>query len=293
MFNPDRNAGLDPHHDFVEIYRNMSLLDFPWDVNQALSFALFRTYAVPSVGRVLSDSQGFDDTQKRYDDTGLLLEVPLRQGFSAPEAKSALRRINQMHRSYDITNDDMLYVLATFVVVPKRWIDDYGWRRFTYDEVVAATNYYRELGRHMNIKDIPGTYDEFEKLLDSYEAEHFAYDAGGRRVADMTFELLTTFYPKLVRPAVRVFSRALMDDALLAAFRYKKPSPPVTSLSRRALRARGRVVRVLPPRRRVKGFGDSHRMKTYPDGYEIEKMGTFPTGCPVKHLSAVEEKVDA
>ncbi|QRY61999.1 DUF2236 domain-containing protein [Gordonia sp. PDNC005] len=284
MFNPDRNAGLDPHRDYTEMYRNMSMLDFPWDFNQALSFALFRTYAVPSVGSLLAASGGFDDTQKRYDDTGLLLEAPLVCGFASLDGKAALRRINQMHHRYDISNDDFRYVLATFVVVPKRWIDDHGWRKLSYDEVVAATNYYRELGRHMNIKDIPATYDEFSTLLDEYEAEHFAFDEGGRAVADMTLDLLATFYPKPARPAVRVFSRALMDDPLLDALHYKKPSAAVVALSRRAMRARAWFVRMLPPRRTPMGFGDSRRVKSYPAGFEVEKLGTFPGGCPVKHL---------
>ena len=47
----DRNDGLDPERDHVEIYRNLTLYEFPWDYNQALSFALFRTYAMPSIGR--------------------------------------------------------------------------------------------------------------------------------------------------------------------------------------------------------------------------------------------------
>ena len=33
-----------------------------------------------------------------------------------------------MHRSYDISDDDLRYVLATFVVTPIRWLDAYGWR---------------------------------------------------------------------------------------------------------------------------------------------------------------------
>ncbi|WP_132992880.1 oxygenase MpaB family protein [Gordonia zhaorongruii] len=288
MLNPDRNAGLDPHRDFREIYRNVALLDFPWDFTQSLSFALFRTYAVPSVGRLLDESRGFADTQKRYDDTGLLLEVPLREGISSSAGRSAVRRINQMHRAYDISNDDMLYVLSTFVVVPKRWLDDYGWRKLTYDEVVASTNYYRELGRHMNIKNIPESYDAFAVLMDEYEGEHFAYDEGGRRVADLTLNLLTTFYPKPARPAVREFSKALMDDPLLDAFGYRKPSRFVVAASRRAMRARAAVVRLLPPRRKPQGFGDTSRMKSYPDGYEIESLGTFPGGCPVSHLSELE-----
>lgn len=284
MFRWDRNRGLDPRTDFVEIYRNVSYLDFPWDINQSLSFALFRTYAVPSVGRLLSDTGGFDDTQKRYDDTGLLLDRPLTCGFADPEAKTALRRINQMHRSYDISNDDMLYVLATFVVVPKRWIDDYGWRAMTYNEVLASVNYYRELGRHMNIKDMPETYEGFADLLDSYEAAHFAYDDGGRRVADLTLNLLTTFYPRPLAPAMRLFSRALMDRPLLEAFRYDEPSALVQKVARGSLRARAAFVRVLPPRLRPVSFESSRRMKTYSKGEVVtEQLGTFPKGCPVPH----------
>ncbi|UQE75454.1 DUF2236 domain-containing protein [Gordonia sp. PP30] len=284
MFRWDRNRGLDPRTDFEEIYRNLSMYDFPWDFNQALSFALFRTYAVPSVGALLAESRGFDDTQKRYDDTALLLECPLVRGFDSAEGKTALRRVNQMHRSYDISNEDMLYVLATFVVVPKRWIDDYGWRKLTYDEVTACVHYFRKLGRHMNIKDMPETYDEFADLLDSYEAEHFAYDPGGRRVADLTLNLLATFYPRPARPLVRLFSRALMDAPLLQAFEYDEPSAVVRAASRGAMRARAAVVRMLPPRLRAKDFQHSRRMKSYsPDTVVVAELGTFPTGCPVPH----------
>lgn len=293
MLRWDRNRGLDPHTDFEKIYTHLSMYDFPWDFNQALSFALFRTYAVPSVGGLLAESGGFDQTQKRYDDTALLLERPLTCGFDSAEGKTALRRINAMHRAYDISNDDMLYVLATFVVVPKRWIDDYGWRRLTYDEVLASVNYYRKLGRHMNVKDMPETYEGFAELLDAYEAEHFAFDSGGRRVADMTLGLLTEFYPKPLRPLVRRFSYALMDDPLLDAFHYERPSPLVRAVSRGAMRARAVALRAFPPRLRAKGFEGSSRMKTYRAGEVVtERLGTFPAGCPVPH-SAGSAATDA
>ena len=45
---------LDPARDFAEIYRLWAPYEFPWDMNQALSFALFRTYAVPSIGALLA-----------------------------------------------------------------------------------------------------------------------------------------------------------------------------------------------------------------------------------------------
>lgn len=121
---------LDPERDFLEIYRLTATYEFPWDITRALELALYRTYAVPSIGRLLAETSELTDrSQKRYDDTALLLDAVVEHGFDSDSGRTAIRRINQMHRSYDISNDDMRYVLCTFVVVPKRWIDRYGWRR--------------------------------------------------------------------------------------------------------------------------------------------------------------------
>lgn len=131
---------------------------------------------------------------------------PRRRGgarLRRDEGRTAIRRINQMHRSYDISDDDMRYVLSTFVVVPRRWIDTYGWRRLSRHEVVATTEYYRTLGRHMGIPGIPETYEEFEAFLDSYEEAHFAWDAQGRRVSDATLDLMASWYPRPLAPLLR------------------------------------------------------------------------------------------
>lgn len=286
QWRTDPNRGLDPETQFVEIYRNLATIEFPWDLNQALSLALFRTYAVPSVGRLLDATGQFQDaTQKRYDDTALLLEVPLLEGFDSDRGRAAVRRINQMHKMYEISNDDMLYVLSTFVVVPKRWLDDYGWRSLTRDELDASVRYYQCLGQHMAIKQIPATYAEFADLMDDYERAHFAFDPGSRRVADATMGLMASFYPAPLKPVIDVFSRALMDDPLLEAFEYSPPHPVARRLSRGALRLRARAVGAMPSRRRPRHVSDMPRMKSYPDGFQVERMGTFAPGCPVHATS--------
>ncbi len=278
----DRNARLDPETDFVEIYRTIAVHEFPWDVNQSLSFALFRTYAVPSIGRLLDETGQFTGAcQKRYDDTALLLEAPLVHGFDSAEGRAGVRRVNQMHARYDISNDDLRYVLATFVVVPKRWLDDHGWRPLSAVELRASVNYYRELGRRMAIKDLPETYEAFAALMDDYEREHFAFDAGARRVADATLELLVGFYPRPAAGAVRRFSRALMDEPLIAAFDYPPPSPRVRRLAAGALRARARLVARLPPRRRARLAIDGPRIRSYAGMPDLTTLGTFAPGCPV------------
>ena len=282
-----RNDSLDPETGFVEIYRNVVMYEFPWDMNQALSFALFRTYAVPGIGRLLDRTGAFTrEVQKRYDDTALLLEPPTRLGFDHPESRAAIRRINTMHRAYDIPDHEFRYVLSTFVVVPKRWLDAYGKRPLTATELEASVHYYRTLGRHMNIRDVPETYAGFEELMDSYEAEHFGYDEGARRVADATLALMQTFYARAVQKPAGLFAKALMDQPLREAFRYDAPPAAVQQASRAALRARGLALRAFPARKSPKRIEDISWIRSYPDGYDLEKLGTFPVpgaaGCPVR-----------
>ncbi|MFJ8429740.1 oxygenase MpaB family protein [Kitasatospora sp. NPDC094019] len=287
---------MDPETEFAEIYRISSWYEFPWDYNQSLSFALYRTYAVPSIGRLLATTGEFTRrTQKRYDDTVLILEAVLEHGFDSSPGREAIRRMNGMHRRYDISDADYRYVLSTFVVTPKRWMDDYGWRRLSSHEVRASVNYYRELGRHMGLSDLPDTYEEFERLLDDHEREHFAFDEGGRAVSDSTLGLMASWYPAPLRSSMRLSSLCLLDDPLREAFGYPAPSAPLRRAVRVGMRLRGRFVRLLPPRRRPHLGRDGWQVRSYPGypyGYRISELGTFEApspsdgGCPFPHPPA-------
>ncbi|MDQ0989333.1 oxygenase MpaB family protein [Streptomyces sp. V3I7] len=276
---------LDPERDFEEIHRISVYHEFPWDTIQALGFALYRTYAVPSIGRLLAETAELTKrSQKRYDDTVLILDAIVEHGFASQQGREAVRRMNQMHRRYDISNDDFRYVLATFVVVPKRWMDSYGWRPHGPKEISGLTNYYRALGKHMNIQDIPETYEEFEYFLDAYEREHFTYDEGAVAVSDATLVLIASWYPGPLRKVMRAVSVCLMDDALLKAFGYRPPHRLLRSAARGALRLRGRAVRLLPPRRKPFPARRSPNVRGYKDGYRVAELGTFaPGSCPVPH----------
>ena len=287
----DELAAVDPAEEPRTYAIELSSKEFVWATTQALSFALFRTYAVPSIGELLYKTVQFtEETQKRYDDTVLLLSAPVEHGFApGGQGHAAVRRINQMHGRYDISNDDMRYVLATFVVCPPRWINAYEWRTLSQREIDGLTNYYRLLGKHMGIKDIPDTYAEFESLMDSYEQQHFDFREGSRAVADSTLDLLTTFMPYRLLPAplVRRLARALMDEPLLDAFGYPHPTRAERVLVTAGLKARGLAIRYFATPRTEPVFGiDTAEVRGYPNGYRVDDLGTFPTGCPVAHKSS-------
>jgi hypothetical protein len=44
----------------------------------------------------------------------------------------------------------------------------------------------------MRIKDIPGSYEEFQSRLDAYEEARFDWDEGTRRASDATLDLMTS-----------------------------------------------------------------------------------------------------
>jgi hypothetical protein len=98
--------------------------------------------------------------------------------------------------------------------------------------------------------------------------------------------LMLTFYPAALSRPMEVFSRALMDLPLLAAFGYRAPPATVVSAARAGLRARARLEALLPARSTPVHFRDSPRMRSYPDGYDVDALGTFPRGCPVPHAEA-------
>lgn len=235
---------------------------------------------MPSIGGLLDATQEFAQRpQKRYDDTSLLLAEAMEQGLDSPQGREAVRRINRIHHRFDISNDDMRYVLSTFVAVPLRWLDRFGWRRVTDHEREATYSYYCRLGLLMGISDLPATWQQMVALSDAYEAEHFRPTPASARVGVATRELFVRWLWFLPPPLVRVSVHALLDEPVLRVFGFRPAPRPVQAAAAAALRARGRLVRLLPPRRRPHRVAESWTVRSYPDGYEVDRLG--PDGHPL------------
>ncbi len=275
---PDTSR-LDPKRDAREIVLALAAWDFPWDIERALEFALFRTYAVPSVSSLLARTGEFEmRTRKRYDDTELILAELLEHGPDHPRGAAALSRMNEMHARFRIANDDFLYVLSTFVFEPMRWIERFGWRPLTGAEKAALFNYYRDLGERMGVRDIPADAAGFEAFNRDYERAHFRYADSNALIGAKTLDMMLGFYlPRALFGLARPGAHALMDAPLLAAMGFPEPPRWVRGLVHALLRARALALRALPKRHRPHLLTRVRR-PTYPDGYRIENLGTFAAG---------------
>ncbi|WNV88375.1 oxygenase MpaB family protein [Umezawaea sp. Da 62-37] len=274
-----RIESLDPVADHQEIQRISVGYEFPWDYRRALEFALFRTYCVPSISALLDATGEFAARpQRRYDDTALLMAELVEHGYDSPRGREALRVVNRAHGRYRITNDDMLYVLTTFVHDPIDWIDDHGWRPLSENERLASFHFYRAVGKRMGITAIPDTSDELRQYKVDYERDNFRYSDTNRRIGEYTRELFCSWYPAPLRPAVRHAVHALVDPAMSAAFGFPVMPAWTTRAGKAALRARGEVVRLLPPRRRSRLAADprNRTYPSYPNGYRPADLGAPP-----------------
>lgn len=271
-----RLAMLNPEQDYQEIAYLLQCYEFPWDYERALEFALFRTYAVPSISGLLYKTGEFiSRPQKRYDDTELILYEITENGFDSEQGQAALKRMNQMHGRFAIANDDFLYVLSTFVFEPIRWIDRFGWRPLQENEKQGLFQFYRELGRRMNIQSIPEDFDSFERYNREYEHSRFSYAESNYQIGSATRDLLLGFYlPKCLWPLGKPCINAMMDDSLCDAFGFDKAPVWLQQFMKNSLKLRGKLLRYLPERRHPR-LGTQVKRPTYPEGYKIEDLGTF------------------
>ena len=269
---------LDPAVDYERIVYLMATHEFPFDTTRALEFALFRTYAVPAIGCLLAHTREFiDRTQKRYDDTDLILSEIVEHGMDSERGKAAFRKMNRMHgHHHPIANEDFLYVLSTFIFEQVRFNRRFGWRLMTENERRGLYYFWREVGRRMGIREVPGSYGEYEAFNINYERTRFAFTEGGQRVAASTRDLfIGWFLPRWCYPAVRPFIYALLDDPLREAFRFPKAPKVVEWLTHFALLSRARAMRWFPERR-VPKLRTELKTLSYPDGYRIEDLGSLP-----------------
>lgn len=271
-------ARLDPRVDYERIAFLLTNQLFPLSIEKALEYALFKTYAIPSISRILAATGEFSErAQKRYDDTVLLLAEIGENGEGKPEGEAALRRMNEIHARFRIRNEDYLYTLSAFVFEPIRFLRLYGPRPLTENEAEGWFHAYVALGRRMGLQNLPEDRETFFAWRTFYEAAEMRAAPENRVVADATVAVLLDMAgaPRFARKAATRVVVAAMEPHVAEAFGYEPPSPMLLSAVEAALKARGAILRIWPGRRRLR-LQSRRKLPTYPRGYQIGMLGPEP-----------------
>lgn len=264
---------LDPKEDCQEITYLVGAYEYPWLIKKSLEFALFRTYAVPHTSRILDASGQFaQHGQKRYDDTTLMLAGLAEKGYDSDYGKTVIATMNYLHGRWNLKNEDMLYVLSTFVFEPIRWHRKYGWRKPTQHENLANFHFWREVGIRMKIDNIPESIEEYEQFNIEHEKKHIRYDDANRIIGGATVDLFVNWYPAFIRPLVREVILSFMDDPLLNAMGFKKPHSSIRWVAHTGLKMMGFAMRFMPPRTKPFLYTEVPT-RTYGKSFKAKELG--------------------
>jgi len=86
----DHIATLNAEYDFQEIGFLDACYEFPWDTARAVGLALFRSFGVAKGTPLLfSTGEFIKRTQKRYDDTVLILGEIVEHGYDSERGRAA------------------------------------------------------------------------------------------------------------------------------------------------------------------------------------------------------------
>ncbi|RAH48197.1 uncharacterized protein BO95DRAFT_408625 [Aspergillus brunneoviolaceus CBS 621.78] len=234
--------------DAWAIQKTMLEQEFPFFYLKSLQFALFRTYGIPTISKLLAGTAQFSKPEtslKRYADTVVLIQEFMGNAPSSHRARIAIARTRWMHNGYrasgEILEDDMLYTLALFAVQPVRFLEKYEWRGATDLERCAIGTFWKSVGDNLNISydALPSGKNGFQDGLhwleeaiawaDAYEAKCMVPHVKNRETADQTTEVLLYMVPEAFKHVGLKFVSYMMDDRLRKAMMY---DPPPTAYAR-------------------------------------------------------------
>ncbi|ESK82427.1 hypothetical protein Moror_12151 [Moniliophthora roreri MCA 2997] len=245
VYGPKYAAGQLTPEEAQEIVGILTRYEMPLILEYALAFALFKTYGIPSISKILAATKEFksDETvSKRYADVrhpfSSVRTRPLRASFlkhdndhlatwvqcpisgyttlegiekpvQDPRANLAIARVNYLHSQYNI-----------------KWAEKYGWRALSPLESHAMYVLWVEVGKRMGIKDIPESEEAFKAWVEDYEAKNMVPAQTNHDVATYTTNEL--IYPVPHAFGLKNFARklsiaALEDNVRVAMMQPEQP----------------------------------------------------------------------
>ncbi|KAM0126418.1 hypothetical protein ACHAO1_010059 [Botrytis cinerea] len=249
--------------DAQAIIGHIGELEFPHFYVTSLQFALFKTYGVPTISKLLVDTKQFSSKEtasKRYADTTVLIGEFSSHHPLHPRVLKAISRMNYLHSGYQkagkISNDDLLYTLSVFITEPISWIREWEWRKLNEMEICAIATFWKGIGDAMGIsyhdlhrfnewRDGIEFFENIKKWAEDYEKRFMVPNEYNKKTADELVPLLLFLVPNALLPFARDAVGVLMGPLLRSAMIYPEPSRLNKLLTISILRTRQLVLRYL------------------------------------------------
>ena len=275
--------------DAYRIQQTIAELEFPFTFEKALQFALFRTYGIPSVSKLLNATSELSSpvtASKRFTDTTVLILEFMTNAPTSARTIEAISRMNYIHSGYQkagkISDEDMLYTLSLFALEPIRWIGRYEWRGLEDFEKCAIGTFWKSMGDAMGIPydrlesgktgflDGLQWLDEIQEWAETYEVENMKPHPSNHQTAEQTTLILLWNVPPFLHPLGKEVVATLMDDRLRTAMMYPPPPKLLSTLVTSTLSLRAFLIR--------------HLFLPRPSFLRLRNTGSAPTPQGTYHL---------
>ena len=257
--------------DWFSRYRRAVLETRPFDFRMGFFLAYFRSFAVPESASILVTSGEIPHHPfKRTADTAIVVYEIIWGGFDSERGRAALGILNRAHKHVSAPNEDFLYVLLSLMIVPARYIDAHGASPLTMAERTASLQFYQELGRRMNLPNVPLTFEQAVLFYDDFERRRVHSTADIRLLFDSTVAVFGARLPAPIRPIVRPIVGALIEDPrMLDALGLSTASRALSRLVFGFVALRRRF-----PETKRSSFTPGQRLAgVYPRGYQMQDVG--------------------
>lgn len=300
-----RHRAIENEKDCEKVYKTLFSVEFPFLWLKGLELALFNTFPyLPVFSRLSINKKFTKEPELRYDDTELLLREAWEHGLDSERGKMAMQRLNFIHKHFNIDNRSYLYVLALFVVTPVRLINEFEFRRLTKHEINSTCRAITKMGKAMNIKDLPITFSDYEKIVDDeYMGPRMKLDekCRGRIIADSVMKMFLHPFPTFIHGLAKKIIYALLDEPIRQSLGYPKQPKFYRYLAKGILLLRAYTIALFFPIRPMRWAilrtpdvaGGSPKYQkyrkpgcpfSYEHGYNIDELGVWNgdgIGCPI------------
>ncbi|KAI1432556.1 hypothetical protein GGR50DRAFT_688863 [Xylaria sp. CBS 124048] len=228
-----------------QIIETLTTYEFPAFSQVALEFALFKTYGVESISKLLLATRNLTDpvkSLKRYEDTAALIGEFMLHPPDSERSLRGIARMNFLHKRYleqgVISNEDLLYTLSVFVVEPARFARLYEWRAMNDMEYCAYGVFWKAIGDAMGIRyrgflardawrDGIEWADDLAAWAKRYEVTAMKPSRVAHEPARALIPMLLYWVPDFAKPFGREAVCVLMGDRVREAFML--PEPGITA----------------------------------------------------------------
>lgn len=224
--------------DAHTIQYSLARLEFRSIFAMSMFFALFKTYSIPSISKLLVATGRLSNpetTSKRIKNISIIITKVVLNKPGSEKAVKGIARMNYLHGRYikagKISNDDMLYTLSLFALEPIRWTAKFGWRSITDFERCAIGVYWKDLGEALGIhyhalssatsgwRDGLHWLKELEAWRLAYEARKVVPAKSNATFARSTLDIALSNVPTILKPYAFKKVCSLLDTRFQTAMK--------------------------------------------------------------------------